>query len=294
MRLPPLLGLQAFDAVGRLGSFKAAAAELGLTPSAVSHRIAQLEQALGLKLFERRPREATLTRAGAQYGIRVRQAFDELQAASRELARRHGDGVLRVSAPPMVASLVLMPGLEEFLARHPDIELSLSTSTMVTDLAREEVDVAIRIGQGPWPGVHAHSLSPIAILPVAAPRLLARTPLARVEDLARHTLIHSASAPDLWAQWLAGRGLPTLKPRRNLHLDGIGPALDAAERGLGVALGILPFAQPLIEAGRLVQPFPPVRPKDYACWLVCRKGEERRRKIVLFRRWLAQRLSTDG
>lgn len=294
MRLPPLLGLQAFDAVGRLGSFKAAAAELGLTPSAVSHRIAQLEQALGLQLFERRPREANLTRAGSEYIVRVRQAFDELLSASRDLAGRHGDGVLRVSAPPMVASLVLMPGLEEFLARHPDIELRLSTSTMVTDLAREEVDVAIRIGQGPWPGVSASAMTPIAILPVASPALLARTPLTKVEDLARHTLIHSASAPDMWAQWLAGQGQPALKPRRNLHLDGIGPALEAAARGLGVAMGILPFARPLIEAGRLAQPFPPVVPKRYACWLVCRKGEERRRKIVLFRRWLAARLGPDG
>src|SRR5262245_55138352 len=202
-RLPPLNAIRAFEAAARHMSITLAADELHVTPGAVSRQIKALEDVLSLRLFERGHREITLTRQGAEYHRAVTRALDALREATRRLKRGRQRKQLKIRAYTTFAMRWLIPRLSGFHAAHPGIEVLLKASLEPVDFRKEDIDGAIRLGDGQWPGVRTHRLVANILAPVASPRLLKAGPrLKRPADLAHHTLLHSIARPDDWASWL--------------------------------------------------------------------------------------------
>jgi len=290
-RLPPLHTLRLFEAAGRLGSFKAAAAELLVTPSAVSHGVQSLEDWLGVELFIRGNRSLALSAAGSAYLPDVQATLDRLAEASTTLPGQRPSGRLTISAAPSFALLWLMPHLPRFQALHPEIEIAVDTQHQQVAFPRDGIDLAIRMGRGDWPGLAAHHLIQEQLVPVAAPALAAR--LKTPADLAEHTLLRVADVSEDWESWatLAGVAVPT--PIRSLSFDTIHMAMSAAARGLGVAIGRLPLITADLAADRLVPVFGPPRGCDTGYWLVALPPALQRPEAKAFRRWIVSDLGAD-
>lgn len=285
-RLPPLPALEAFDAAARHMSFKAAARELHLTPSAVSHRIRRLERHLGQPLFRRLNREIRLTEAGQDYFATVRKAFDALAEASQQIGRDAAvREELRISMVPYFAAAGVIPHLEGFLNSQPGLRLYVENSIRYADFARDAVDAAVRFGDGTWPGLTSVKLTDISVAPVFAPQRL-RNPPRKAADLAGQTVIHVTTSGDAWAQWLAAAGLAGLKPKREIWVDSLTQSIEAAEAGLGVALGIAPLIAGRLADRKLVMPFAPLVQIGHAFWFVCRRADAARPRLVALRDWL--------
>jgi DNA-binding transcriptional LysR family regulator len=257
-RLPSLDFLRGFEAVARRGSFTLAAEELYLTQSALSRQVKALEDALGVALFERRHRSLALTAAGNAFHPAVVEALRGIAAAAERLGTRVE--ALRVTTTLSFASLWVIPRLPAFRAMHPEVEVYLSADDRFVDLARGDVDLAIRyLGENVPAG--ARRLFGERMLPVVAPALARRVPLRRPADLARHVLLHfddpEGRLPWLhWPTWLAANGAPELKPAGALRFSHYDQLVQAAVGGQGVALGRLPLVQGLLDGGNLVAPFP--------------------------------------
>jgi DNA-binding transcriptional LysR family regulator len=280
-----LLALQAFELAARSGSFKAAAEALHITASAVSHRIAGLERTLGAKLFERGPRGVVLAPAGIALAATTGHAFGDL---ARALARQSsGSRRLRVSAVPIFASHWLLPRLGQFLADHPEIELQVEASPRMADMEAGLVDVALRYGDGQWPGVSAECIMALETVPVAAPSLVRRLKLGAPADVARAPLIRVSPFGASWTDWATAAGLDAsrFERRKGVQVDGMGAALRAAAHGLGVALAFDPVIDSEIRSGALVRVGPGV-PSRGQIWLVCRPRERTLPAIRALRRWL--------
>jgi LysR family transcriptional regulator, glycine cleavage system transcriptional activator len=180
-----LLSLQAFDAAVRLQSFKAAASALHLTPSAISHRIRNLELMVGGPLFKRKHRSVQVTAAGRALAAATGRAFAELLRAAEPLAGTDATARLRLSVSPLFASAWLMPRLPAFMAEHPEIELVIESSLQVLDFDSDAVHAGVRVGDGTWPGLVAQRLMDLHATPVATPDLVTRLKLERPADVAR-------------------------------------------------------------------------------------------------------------
>ncbi|MEK9967873.1 MAG: transcriptional regulator GcvA [Ferrovibrio sp.] len=285
-RLPPLLALEAFDAAARSLSFKAAALELNLTPSAISHRVKHLEQHLGVPLFRRLNREIRLTEAGEDYYATVRRAFDQVAQVSLRVGRAIQVEELRLSSVPHFAASWIIPNLEELLNQRPGLRVYVESSIRNADFARDAVDAAVRYGNGAWPGLAATKLTDLSVAPVCTPALLKR--LRKPADLREVTLIHFSQFPQSWGEWMQAAGLPSFEPKHEVYFDSVSQAIDAAENGLGIALGIAPLIGPRLATGRLVMPFGPMMPLQYGYWMTCRKAEANRAAIQALRDWLLQ------
>lgn len=273
--------MRAFEAAARLASFKRAAAELHVTPGAISHQVRALEDALGTKLFVRLHRALRLTEAGARYLPAVGSAFDALDAATRALGPKRGGARLRVSVLPSFAASWLVPRLGAFHARHPRIDLALHSSAALADLSRDPVDLAIRYGSGDYPGLHVEPLMRDAIAPVASPRL----GLAKPEQLRRYPLLHDGATSG-WRDWLAAAGVRGVDPERGLVFDDSAQLVQAAVSGHGVALARLRLADADLRAGRLVQPFARAAPAPFAYFVVCLPQRAEEPAIRAFRRFV--------
>lgn len=261
--LPPLPALSAFEATARRLSVRDAAEELSVTPSAVSHRLRNLEAALGVKLFHRLNRRLMLTDAGSVYLSRVGPAFEALRAATAEIAERGGADSLTLTAPPSFAEIWLLPRLGRFLAAHPDIDLRVEASSRAVDFAREPVDASIRYGRGNWPGLIARKLIEERLVAVCAPALRSGAPgLSHPTELTGHTLIHSDQRLTSWTAWLRSHGHGAVRGARNLRFSQSAHSLRAAADGLGVALESRVMAAAYLAAGTLVEPFPDLAPAD--------------------------------
>jgi LysR family glycine cleavage system transcriptional activator len=257
-RLPPLNALRAFDSAARHLSFARAAEELDVTPGAISQQIRVLEDFVGQPLFRRLGRTVELTDPGKAAAPALREAFDKLHDAARLLQMPLRRGRVAVSAAPSFAAKWLVPRLEAFQARHPDVEVWISADMAVVDFAVDDVDVAIRYGPGLYPNVHAERLMSESVVPVCSPGLLAT--LETPADLARVTLLHDGSpendptCPD-WAMWLKARGVDGVDPRPGPRFNQGSLAIEAAISGRGVALAKRAIAQADLDAGRLAIPF---------------------------------------
>lgn len=291
--IAPLSALLAFERAASQLSFRRAARDLGVSPSAISHQIRSLEERFGTRLFARGGRTLRLTAAGERYLQSVSPALALLEEGGRDLLRqgRGGLSVLRISALPFFTSTVLIPALADFRRRNPRLTLHIEATHQYADFDSSGVDVAIRYGREHAAGLRLRPLLDVHSLPVCAPAL-ARAGLRRPADLAGQVLIHVAPQPRAWTAWLAEAGLPALAPRGELWFDTLPAALEAAEHGLGVALAM----HPLIEARpgfgtALVAPFDLPAPRMQTLFLVCRPEQARERKIVAFQRWLADALA---
>lgn len=283
-RLPPLSALRLFESAGRHLSFKAAADELHLTPSAVSHGIKGLESWLEVSLFVREHRSLSLSEAGAAYLPRVREALDCLVMATEALPGRGGSGRLSISVAPTFGQRWLVPKLAAFTKRHPDIEISLDTSHRHVAFPRDGVDVAIRMGSGDWPDVAAVCLAQEELVPVASPDVARE--ITGPDDLAQHSLLHVTSANEDWAAWADLAGLDERAFSQGPRFDTLDMAFKAAAEGLGVAIGRLPLIAADLEAGRLAMLLGPPRPCGTGYWLITGQEALGRPAVAAFRKWI--------
>lgn len=293
MRHPhaPISALRAFAAAGRRGSFRDAALELGVTPSAVSHQIRALETWLGAPLFERRVRNVRLNAQGEALSHALNSAFDALDAALDAARRSAGPAELRIAALPLFVNAWLAPRLPRFEAAHPNLSLAVDTSSRVVDVAQGEADVAIRNVAAPTPGLYARKLLDLRATPLCAPGLA--KDLSSPSDLAHATLIGLSVGRAGWADWLAAAGAPGLKPKRTLTFDNFPAAIDAAARGRGVMLGLLPLIWDAPGAASLVAPFSAAPQDAGAYFIVCRKEDRASRVVAAFFEWIFAEMRAD-
>ena len=298
--IPSLQALQAFQRVAERRSFTAAARDLGRTPSAISHAIRDLEARLGATLFLREGRQATLTSAGAELLPSVDKGLAELEAGVRRLQRGRRPHLLRISALPLFTSSVLLPNLAAFERRFPDLELHIETANAYADVANGAADAAVRFGAAQVEGLAVVPLIRVFGVPVCAPFYLERSPpLLGAEDVQKHTLIHVAQQPNAWTEWVVEQGAPPPPNAADgLTFDSYLGALDAAKRGLGLALAMGPIIEGFPGYGREIAPAAPAlrRPKksgggDKTFNFVCRKSEYESRKIQSALRWLKESLA---
>src|SRR6266480_24045 len=260
--LPHLAFFQGFEAAARTLSFTKAAEELFITQSAVSRQIKALEDHLGLKLFERRPRALALTENGqALYRIAT-DVLDRLQSATDRLRAETRARQLSITTTTGFASLWLIPRLRRFTSLHPDIDVRISATTDALNLERSLIDLAIRYCRPESVPEGAVRLFGEEMIPVCGRALVhdKARPLKRPQDLAQHTLLHFdyAGAETMymdWGTWLTALGIGDLKPAGALHFSQYEQMIQAAISGQGVALGRQPLLNELIEAGTLVAPF---------------------------------------
>jgi LysR family glycine cleavage system transcriptional activator len=284
--LPPLAAIRVFEAAARLGGFTRAAEELAMTQAAVSYQIKLLEERVGQPLFLRHSRQVTLTETGRRLSAAVTEAFDTLRSAFAAV-RAEAGGVLTISAVPSFGSNWLAPRLGGFQLAHPTLAVRLSTSSELVDFARDEVDVAIRDGSGPWPGLAMHRLFAVRFAPLCSAELLRRFgPLTAPADLLRLPLL---SPHDIWwQQWFARAGVATadLATRPGIRLDSQHMDGRAALAGQGVAMLSPDLWVDELRAGLLVQPFDLVGDEGHAYWLVYPETRRRLPKIRAWRDWL--------
>jgi DNA-binding transcriptional LysR family regulator len=294
---PPLQWLPTFEAAARLLSFSKAAEELQVTPAAVSQQIRQLETHLGLQLFLRSARQVALTDAGRQFAALASELLTQYRQGHADLLHHHTRPVLRLSMTPLVAQELLIPRLAAFQARHPDVSVSLDGRMDLVDFDREPIDAAIRVGQGPWPGLQAWPLCQCVAAIVAAPSVLQRHPIRSLNDLANHTLIHPRQSQLDWQTAANHLGLEALPRLADLVLESDLSAMKAAEQGLGLALCLLP-ASPKVQA-RLVPPeklafvLPPL-PLPEPAWFVCRAPNGKDRLLRQAYEWIRTEVTLEG
>lgn len=291
--LPPLPSVRVFEAAARHENFTLAAGELGMTQAAVSYQIRLLEERLGLPLFVRSKRRVTLSEAGRRLAPIVSDAFDQLSEGFSGLVDED-ESVLAISTAQTFASNWLAPRLGGFQIARPELAVRLLTSNAMTDFARDDIDVAVRMGTGPWPGLRQHFLFCLYSTPLCTPDFCERHRLERPEDLLR---VPRLNAHDWWwKQWLeeAGVSLAEEAPRQGIRLDSQALEGNAALAGHGVGLLTPLYWRGDIAAGRLVQPFDLVVVSGPALWLVYPEHKRNRAKIRAFRDWLLGEMAAEA
>jgi LysR family transcriptional regulator, glycine cleavage system transcriptional activator len=292
-RLPPLNGLKAFEAAARSGSFTRAAEELNVTQGAVSHQVKALEDTLGLKLFQRERQRVILTEAGRDYLSVIRDALDQIAIGTERLLRRQESGALTVSTSPDFAAKWLVNRLSRFSEEHPDVDLRISATTHYIDFARDDVDIAIRHGDGEWPGLDVQRLYSERLFPVCSPKLIAgRNRIIKPADLLKFPLLRLEDAKN-WTRLFEAAGVKAAV--------GPGPVLnrasmliDAAIDGQGVALARTALAAWDLVNGRLVRPIGVSLRMANTYWIVCPKAASNVPKIAAFRNWVLAEAADDS
>lgn len=292
--LPGLNLMRTFEVAGRLSSFTKAAGELHVTPAAVSYQMRALEDQLGMKLFKRTSRVVRLTPAGEILLAGVGEALDGIGRALSRIGSMDGRPQLNVTTSPSFAAKWLVPRLHDFLQRYPDADVRMNVSEGVIDLSRGEADLAVRFGNGNYPGLQVDRLFEETIFPVCSPKLLqGKHPLRQPRGLKHHTLIHvewraqGATWPD-WRMWLLAAGIRDLDPMRGLRFTQTSLALQAAIDGQGVALTESTLVADDLASGRLVRPFTLTikGPAQFAYYALTTAAGAERPLVRAFRQWL--------
>ena len=291
-RLPPLNALKAFEAAARHESFTRAAEELCVTQGAVSHQVKALEAEFAIKLFNRERQRLIITEAGRDYLAVVRDALDWIAVGTERLLQRQNAGVLTVSTSPDFAAKWLVHRLGHFAEAHSTIDLRVSATMHHVDFAREDVDMAVRHGDGNWPGLDAVELSAEQLFAVCSPKLLSGRRLGKPADILKFPLLHLDSRAD-WRKWLQAVGISDANVKHGPVLNRASMVIDAAINGQGIALARTTLAAWDLLNGRLVRPFPESLRLSKTYWIVCPKATSKVPKIVTFRGWLLAEASQD-
>src|SRR5947208_6535281 len=292
--LPPLNALRTFDAAARHQSFTRAAEELCVTQSAVSHQVKALESELGLQLFKRARNGLVITDAGRDYLAVVRDVFEQLELGTDRLLQRQRSGTITVSTSPDFAAKWLVSRLGRFAEAYPEIELKLAALMHRVDFAREDVDLAIRHGDGQWPELDAVNLCTEELFPVCSPSLMtSRGGLHDPEDVLRFPLLHLDDRHD-WARWLEAAGSPGEGLLHGPILNHASMLIDAAIDGQGITLARTALSAADLISGRLVRPFQITLPLKNTYWIVCPKATSALPKIIAFRDWLLAEAAADA
>lgn len=287
-RLPPLKTLPAFEIAASQLSFSAAAEELHLTHGAISRQVKSLEDFLGVPLFRRLHRHIALTPAGEALLPAVRTAFQVLETSTVQLAAVPRQGPLVISCLATFMMRWLIPKLYAFHVLHPKIEVRLSASYAPIDFAGDGIDVAIRLGAPPWPrGMQAQPFLDDYVGPVCSPDLLRTHRLDQPADLVHHTLLHTESRQQGWADWLALVGGAEVDVRTGLRFEHTYFMLEAAGSNLGIGIGSYALVEDDLKSGRLVAPLGFV-PSGRSYYIMHPVGTARLAKIKAFRSWLLE------
>ncbi|WP_145145292.1 transcriptional regulator GcvA [Roseomonas gilardii] len=291
--LPSLHALRAFEAAARLGSFKAAASELGVTHGAISQQVRLLEEWLRAPVFERHNRRVVLTAAARTYLSDISPAFDQIATATTRFGQADGT-TLRVNAPATFTLRWLLPRLGSFREQHTDIKVRLETSNLPLEALPDAFDIVIRGGPDSFQDYSVRSFLSEQRLPVCSPDLMRRRPIQSLDDLRRHTFLHTLSLPRLWGDWLAKAGAVGLDPADTLTLDHFYLTLQAALDGTGIAIGPTALVARDLAEGRLVAPFSsPLLPARSYCTYV-REATPINAAIHAFRSWIEIQGSLPG
>src|SRR4051812_9888797 len=298
--LPPLDLLVGFEAAARHLSFTKAGEELFLTQSAVSRQIKELEEQLGVPLFQRRHRALSLTEAGQQFYASAAQVLATMRAATERLRAQSGRRrPLSVTTTNSFAALWLVPRLAGFTRTHPGIDVRIMAETRVQDLERDGLDLAIRHGPAALAGPNAVRLMGERVFPVCSPKLLKKIPLEKPADLAQHVLLQyddpDGRHPWLhWKTWLEVERIAQLRPAGTLSFSGYEQIIPAALAGHGVALGRSPLVKDLIASGELLAPFKSSADPARAYFAIVSKSAEGRPEVGDFLSWLRMEAKQDS
>jgi LysR family glycine cleavage system transcriptional activator len=285
-RLPPMSSLRAFEAAARHRSFKQAAAELAVTPTAISHQVRALEEYLGLRLFERRTRHVVLTVDAEPLYVALRAGFDSFVEAVDRLTAPRMRAIVTISATTAFMAKWLVPRVPRFQAMHPDVDLRLHASDHTVDVGASGVDIAIRYGRGPYPGLTSRPLIADRFAPVVNPHLGLRSP----QELRNIPLIHfewsnSDPAHPTWSSWFQAAGIAEIEPASVLRFSEESHAIQAAVAGQGVAFLSLTLVQDELDRGLLEQPFGPIV-AGLTYHLVEARGQMDMARVKAARNWL--------
>jgi len=292
-RLPALNALKAFEAAARHESFTRAAEELCVTQGAVSHQVKALEEELGVKLFNRERQRLVITEAGRDYLAVVRDALDRIAVGTERLVQRQRSGALTISTSPDFAAKWLVHRLGRFAEAHPDIDLRVSATMHHVDFAREDVDLAVRHGDGRWAGLHVERLCSEQLFPVCSPKLLdGRRRLRAPADIVKFPLLHLDGRQD-WSTWLEAAGVNSPDMAHGPIMNRASMLIDAAIDGQGIALARSALAAWDLLNGRLVRPFTEALPLSKSYWIVCPKATSMLPKISRARNWLVAEAADD-
>jgi len=282
LRIPPIQCLLTFEALARLRSVTQASEELCVTPSAVSHRIRQLEQILGTKLFGRA--DFSLTTEGSEYLAHVRDGLATLQKFPSQVASP-GRRKLRVAVTPTFARSVLLPRLKQFSEAYPEVDLTLQVSIPLLDVVAEDADLTVRFGTGRYADVEHVCLSKDEVSPMASAAFIREYgPFDTPEDLSGVPLLRSPLEP--WRTWFAANHLDWPEPVEGSQFNDIGLLCDAAAVGMGVGLLRYKLAAPWLEQGTLLPLYEKRVPSPHAHYLCWRTGTMERWECAAFAEWM--------
>jgi LysR family transcriptional regulator, glycine cleavage system transcriptional activator len=281
-KLPFLNGIRAFEAAARGESFAKAAAELHVTPAAVSRMVQLLERRLDVPLFERKANRLALTAAGRAYQTGLTQLFDQLASLTEQITAMAGGRVLTIGVGPTFVARWLIPRLADFQRTVPEVEVRFATGGATVPY-NDEWTCGIRLGGGNWQGFVAERLFSADLRPVCSPATAKR--LRTPEDLRNVTLLRVAHATDEWPSWFKAVGLSKIRAT-GPEFEYYGQALQAAGDGVGVAMGISPYVDDDLKAGRLAAPFAQSVSKGEHWYLIYRESRQHEAALQAFRAWI--------
>lgn len=299
-KIPPVNAIRAFDAVARHMQFQSAAEELGVTPSALSYQIKQLEGHLGLPLFKRMNRSIELTSAGELITGKVGEAFEKLEAAFALLHPVSDENQLVISSSLGFSAKWIAPRLYKYLEMYPEVDFRLSASMKLVDFVADGIDAAIRFGQGNYEGLHSELLFDELVLPLISPALYEQMGGEANETmLLKMNLLHDDSLKiihgvDLWEDWVKAVGYSNVDITKGTRFSNADHAIETAIDGAGIVMGRLGFSSRDIQAGRLIAPFKQMIPAHRAFHFVCPPAAMEKPKVLNFLGWLRDEVSEQA
>jgi LysR family transcriptional regulator, glycine cleavage system transcriptional activator len=286
MRVPSYKLLKTFQVAAKLQSFKAAAEELFVTPSAISHQIKALEEQLGVALFERGVRALTLTDAGAHYLEHINDIFAKLESVTEQLQVRYGRSIIRLNVPPFFANELLLPRLASFSQTREETDIRIETTFSAPKAHPSEADLSIVWGTGPWEGLTVHELFPLSYIAACSPDFLLENPIDTFGDLNGKTLLQHEERRDAWERWALHLGISPIKPNRLIRLDTMSAVVRAAEQGVGVALVPSRLSANRFVTGGLVKVFDAEWTTNESYVLLHRPEDHAREDLQEFTQWI--------
>ena len=284
-RSPPIQYLPAFVAAARHSSFKLAATQLNVSPSAISQQIKTLESHIGLELFSRKKRTLELTRAGVRFYEVAKTTVAQYESGYDQFAEQYISPTLRVSMIPYIANEVVIPRLAEFKKQNPDINLVLQTSVQLENLQDKELDAAIRFGVPPWPEHDVALIAKAQSNLVASKTYIAEHPIKETKDWQQQTLIHSRTQINDW-QGLMDRF--NFTPKQELFFDSYDACIRAAEEGLGLVVGVFPISNKAVDKKKLITLARKHSPLEEAFYLVTKPNDNKQESYQALLKWLKQ------
>jgi LysR family glycine cleavage system transcriptional activator len=286
MRLPSLKFLKTFQVAAQRQSFKSAADELCITPSAVSHQVKSLESQLGIPLFDRGPHSLFLTEAGRNYLQALDAIFGRLETATEQLRMRYGRSVVRLHVPPFFASEMLMPRLQNFMQLRPEVDIHINTVGGTLQSHPAEADLSVVVDASPDDGMESFRLFEQTFVPACSPLLLQGAIIESIDDLNDQTLLIHEARRDEWQRWAELIGGNNLQPRSVVRFDTMQSVVQAAESGIGVGLVSSPLSRTRFRSGSLVKLFDTELPTGEAYYLIYRREDSVRAEVTALTQWL--------